>query len=415
MCLESSDLLLQRNTMAVRIWFCTEVTIHQQSWWLSEERHSRDSERRHSRAAMVTFGTPGAALSLRLGIAARKKIRLTASVLLCALIFYCPDAWSQARARDRERYPPGLPLFSGPLNIIHHTGFTLGYDDVFKQARWVVYGLTAEETRGAVKRTDDFRPDPDIVTGSPAPEDYRGSGFDKGHLAPAGDFQWSSRAMSETFFMSNMSPQRPGFNRGIWKKLEERVRIWAQENDTLYIATGPVFSDGMQVIGVNRIAVPGLYYKVLLDITEPELKAIGFVLPNESSSLPLQAFAVTVDSVESLTGIDFYPQLPDELENWLESHIDIRLWFIGEPSDAASYRQKALPKSSAVPAVPPVTKPQPPTSLPNESGDCSRQCPPERRMGARCMDGTSSRARGRGACAGHGGVDCWECGKYTEK
>jgi endonuclease G len=305
------------------------------------------------------------------------------------------NAFAGPPAQDRERFLPGLPLSSYSCEKIFHTGFTLGYDAYFKQARWVVYGLTAEETLGQAERTNDFRPDPDISGVSPQPEDYSNSGFDRGHLAPAADFKWSEQAMSETFVMSNMSPQRPGFNRGVWKQLEEQVRRWASENEMIYVVSGPVLTDNLETIGNNRVAVPQQYFKALLDNTEPGINAIGFVLDNDASLLPLTAFAVTIDSVERITGLNLFSELPDAIEDKLESIVDTNMWF-------ANYQQQAKRRNYSKANT--IKK-----TVTIDNRQCSRQCPAARRTGSLCVDGTYSKATGRGACSGHGGVKCWEC------
>ena len=121
--------------------------------------------------------------------------------------------------------------------------------------------LTAKEVNGKYERSDNFRKDPHVSTESATLSDYKGSGYDRGHIIPAADMKWSPDAMSASFFMSNMSPQDPSFNRGIWKKLEEQVGKWALENSEIYIVTGPVLTDGpYQTIGVNKVAVPKYYY-----------------------------------------------------------------------------------------------------------------------------------------------------------
>jgi len=190
----------------------------------------------------------------------------------------------------------------------------------------VAYRLTSGHTSGTVDRTNDFREDYKVKTGSASLSDYKGSGYDRGHLAPAADFKWSSTAMSESFFMSNMSPQKPGFNRGIWKKLESNVRNWASDNGEIYVVTGPILTGSYSSIGSNQVSIPDYYYKVILDYKEPEIKGIGFILPHQKSSSSLQSFAVTIDEVERRTGIDFYHELPDEIEEQIESNIDISKW-----------------------------------------------------------------------------------------
>ncbi len=225
--------------------------------------------------------------------------------------------------------PDGLeiPKITNPSAVVAHTNYTLQYDERYEQADWVAYELTKKEADGRVKRKDDFREDPFVMTGSADLSDYRRSGFDRGHLAPAGDMKFSAKAMDESFFMSNMSPQRPGFNRGIWKELETLVRRWAEENGSLYIVTGPVLNKKYYpTIGKDKVAVPEYYYKVLLDDTEPVLKGIGFLIPNKKCDDPVEDYAVTIDKVEKVTGLDFFPKLPDPEEEKIESRINLSLW-----------------------------------------------------------------------------------------
>ena len=210
--------------------------------------------------------------------------------------------------------------------IVKHLGYTLSYNEKHEQANWVAYELTATETKKTVERSNDFRPDEAVSTGSATNEDYQGSGYDRGHLAPAADMGWSEKAMEESFFYSNMSPQAPSFNRGIWKRLEEQVRQWAIDNQSIYVVTGPVLTDNLPSIGVNKVSVPQYYYKVILDYTKPELKGIGFILPNASSTLPLQSYAMPIDSVERKTGINFFSALPDEQEQTIEKSICLSCW-----------------------------------------------------------------------------------------
>jgi len=227
--------------------------------------------------------------------------------------------------------------------IVSHVGYSLLFNDAHKQADWVAYLLTAERTRPVVARKDHFRPDPAIKTGSAVDDDYKNSGFDRGHLAPCADMRWSFEAMDESFFFSNMSPQYPQLNQQTWERLEELVRTWAKEYDTLYIATGPVLKDDLPSIAdvisadkkdkykpKNRISVPEYYYKVILHYTSKEIKGIGFVVPNKNglgkSLQTVQSFAVTIDSVQNLTGINFFYQLPKMQEECAEKNICISCW-----------------------------------------------------------------------------------------
>jgi endonuclease G len=219
-----------------------------------------------------------------------------------------------------------IPLLSTNETIIYHTGYTLSYNETYEQANWVAYELTNEETQANAKRTNRFIIDPLVTTQTANNQDYMGSGYDKGHLAPAADMAWSEISMVESFYFSNMSPQAPSFNRGIWNKLEDQVRTWAKEYEAVYVITGPVLKDELPTIGSNKVAIPEYYYKVILDYRKPEIKAIGFIMPNEASKEPLQHFAVTVDSVEAFTGINFFHQLPDDEEQIIESNLQINQW-----------------------------------------------------------------------------------------
>lgn len=207
--------------------------------------------------------------------------------------------------------------------VIKHTYYTLAYSEDNEQAYWVYYELTPELINGTQSRTDDFRADPLVSTVSASLEDYKGSGYDRGHLCPAGDMKLNKTAMSETFYLSNMSPQVAGFNRGIWSTLEDQVRDWALKYSKLYVVTGPIFKDNLGEIGTDKVTVPGYYYKVLFDGKD---RMIGFVLPNAKGTNPIEFYAVSIDSIEDLTGIDFFPELDDQWENQLENQSDYNKW-----------------------------------------------------------------------------------------
>ena len=212
-------------------------------------------------------------------------------------------------------------------SIIDREGYSLGYIEYHEQPAWVTYKLTrTEATTKAAKRGDDFREDPSVPTGSATLADYRRSGYDRGHLAPAADMAFSSKTMSESFYMSNMSPQKPAFNRGCWKELEEQVRQFAINEGEIMVVTGPILPDTKTItIGGNKVTVPTHYYKVIYDLTPPQ-KMIGFIMPNEGSNKSLQAFAVTVDAVENATGLNFFSLVPQPQQEQMESTISVRDW-----------------------------------------------------------------------------------------
>lgn len=219
-----------------------------------------------------------------------------------------------------------IPQLKPNEYVISHLAYSLSYNELNEQANWVAYELTNEETNSIFKRGNKFIVDPLVKTESANNNDYLGSGFDRGHLAPAGDMGWSATAMEESFYYSNMSPQEPSFNRGIWKRAEELVRNWAIEYKSIYIVTGPVLSENLPTIGANKVSVPKYYYKVILDHHKGFVKGIGFIIPNTGSKELLETFAISIDSVEKMTGINFFPLLPDEQEKNIESKFKIESW-----------------------------------------------------------------------------------------
>ena len=170
---------------------------------------------------------------------------------------------------DIRTIESGYPnILSDSSSVLKYLGFHLSYNEEFEQANWTAYILTREMVEnGQFERKDNFRADTNVATFSASLADYRKSGFDRGHLVPAADMKWSEQAMSESFLMSNMSPQLPGFNRSLWRKLETQVRKWAIENDSLYIITGPVLAGIDQFIGKNQVGVPHSYFKLIVDIS----------------------------------------------------------------------------------------------------------------------------------------------------
>ncbi len=247
-------------------------------------------------------------------------------------------ARQQRSVGNGDALPYYAPVSTTGITVVHRY-FALSYNEDQEVAEWVCYELERKRLRKKrVRRTDDYRPDPKVPTGSATPDDYRRSGWDRGHLVPAADMAFNRTAMSETFLMSNIAPQAHNFNGGIWRELEAQVRDWARRFRHLYIVTGPVTTlPPITRIGANEVAVPQAFYKVVLDLSEPELKAIAFVIPNEPSDQPLAQYAVTVDSVERLTGIDFFPELMEEaLEDSLEAVIELEQW----PFDDRRYRKR---------------------------------------------------------------------------
>ena len=216
-----------------------------------------------------------------------------------------------------------------PEELIPHLGYTLSYNYRHRIPNWVAWELTAAETQGTEPRASGFRPDPDVRGTQADDDDYRGSGWDRGHMAPAADMKWSRQAMRESFYLSNVCPQNQNNNRGDWKELEEKTRELAQRYGKVWIAAGPIVGKAQHGrIGQNRVTVPDMFYKVLLIRHNGKYEGIGFVFKNEAGSRHLGAYARTIDEVEMLSGIDFFPALPDSIEREVEQAMNLSTWKI---------------------------------------------------------------------------------------
>lgn len=230
------------------------------------------------------------------------------------------------------RFPPKaeLPTLKAKRQeqVIRHEGYTVSYNSDYRIANWVAYELTGKEAKSSkASRSNKFVPDPEVKGATATNEDYTRTGYDRGHLAPAGDMKWSAKAMRESFYLSNICPQKPGLNRGIWKELEEQSRLWAKESGSLLIVTGPVLDGELKRLGKNRVGIPKRFYKVICTIVDNEYQGIGFLFDNRDyDKMPLKSMAVTIDAVEKETGIDFFPALPDEAERRMESVVNSSVW-----------------------------------------------------------------------------------------
>lgn len=231
------------------------------------------------------------------------KLKTTAVILLLSVFFAAVNC---------------APHFSGDSGIIlHKNGFYIAYTPEFRQAGCTCYTLTAQQVKGKkVKRTNKFKTDY-AVADPVRPEEYTATGFDRGHLVPASDMSYSKSSMHDSFYMTNISPQHPACNRGIWKKLETQVRKWAVKEKKIIVLTGPVIPKDAKEMKDTRIAVPVAFFKVIYDVTPPK-KMIGFIIPNQGRSESLKEFAVPVKTIEKITGYDFFcaPEFKDvnELE-----------------------------------------------------------------------------------------------------
>lgn len=237
----------------------------------------------------------------------------------------CDASAGAAEADDKlvmQTSPKGTPE-----QILKRTGYVASYNKTTLLPNWVAWHLTAERTEGSVKRSGvDFAEDTEVPEPRATDWDYYNSGYDRGHMCPAADNKWSKKAMEESFLFTNMCPQNGNLNRGDWNEMEMACRKWAKKYGDLYIVCGPILYKGKhKTIGNNKVVVPEAFFKVVLR-TGDNPQAIGFIYKNTSGNRPKDSYVNTVDEVERITGIDFFPSLPDDVEKNVEATADIANW-----------------------------------------------------------------------------------------
>ncbi|MEZ2415818.1 DNA/RNA non-specific endonuclease [Muriicola sp. E247] len=263
--------------------------------------------------------------------AQKDKIIYTVLLVLCIVIFWVIEQyfWSP-EFKIKEQAEVEIPAYVYPetqnAQIVKHNHYALAYSEEHEQAQWVAYGLFRSQLTTDIRERPYFIEDPKVKSGSADWRNYKNSGYDRGHLCPAGDRRFSESAYNETFYTSNISPMNREFNAGIWNRLEIQVRNWARQYDSLWVVTGGVLTDDLPDIGYESVSVPEAFYKIVIRGNEDQLEAIAFLIPHRESTLPLNEFRVTVDYIEQLSGIDFFEALDDELENRLESSANGSDW-----------------------------------------------------------------------------------------
>lgn len=253
-------------------------------------------------------------------------------LLLSAALFLPSCSSSRKVANGKLGNVVGVPakrLLKSEL-VVNHTDYSLAYSKKYGQPLWVAWVLSYEEISGKTKRAAAFLPDPAIpekyrVT----TDDYKGSGYSRGHQSPAADNKKDSIVMSECMYMSNMCPQTQKLNGGVWNDLEDSCRVWAWKNDSIFIVSGPVFYDKpAKWIGkTHKIAVPDAFFKVILSYRAGHNKALGFIFRNDDSKQQLQDGLMTVDEVEKITGYNFFPKLRKSKQKALESNAKLEDWY----------------------------------------------------------------------------------------
>ncbi len=267
------------------------------------------------------------------------KITLAGVISCFVLLFVIWGASSLGswfKGEEKERYEGAIEDYSCLLDVaipdetteikLKYEGFDISFNPAHHEPNYASWELTADKANGTMRRESKFAADPDVF-GCPTLDDYRNSGFDRGHMAPAGDMKWSRQAMKDSHLLTNMCPQDHALNGGRWSTLENKCRDWARRDSLLIIICGPVLTDRMPLtIGESKISVPERFFKVILSPTTVPPRAIGFIMPNSAPAEGLEALAVSVDQVEEITGFDFFHCLPDDIEAEVEGECNFRAW-----------------------------------------------------------------------------------------
>lgn len=241
--------------------------------------------------------------------------------------FYTPDTYSEPVADSAENFVQSSLLpESTTTDVVAHNYYSLSYNEPYEQAEWVAYALKQSHLTYDNRKRPYFIEDPKVKTKSADWRNYRGSGYDRGHLCPAGDRRFSEQAYNETFYTSNISPQNREFNAGIWNRLEQQIRQWCKKYGDLTIIVGGVLENGLEEIGIEDVDVPKRFFKLVVKKNKESWNVLAFVIPNQESSKPLHHFLVSVDEVERITGIDFFEKMPQSWQKEHETAVNKKDW-----------------------------------------------------------------------------------------
>ncbi len=218
------------------------------------------------------------------------------------------------------------PLTKTPEIVLQRTSYVVSYNKQTRCPNWVAWQLTADHTDGELKRMNNFHEDEDCPRPRATLQDYKGSGWSRGHMCPAGDNKWSREAMYDSFSLVNVCPQDSKHNSGVWNSIEMDCRQWARKYGEVFIVCGPVWTKGKhQTIGPNKVQVPEAFFKVVLRL-KPKPAGFGFITRNNEGTKKRDLYYNSIDQVERITGIDFFPALPDDIENEVEAKADVSDW-----------------------------------------------------------------------------------------
>lgn len=237
------------------------------------------------------------------------------------------QTYEQPSLQTEDEYIKQATAAHTPEVLLNHLAYTVSFNPDTRVANWVAWRLTPDRLVGDAQRSSNFFPDPNLPQSKAVTtRDYTGSGWDRGHLCPAGDNKWNYEAMMESFYMTNICPQHHNLNRGDWNELEQKCRKWVKKDSCLYIVAGPIFYNREpRYIGEHNVAVPDAFFKVILCLHKKP-KAIGFIYKNNEGNKSLDSYVNSIDAVERITGIDFFPALPDEVEREVEATYNLKDW-----------------------------------------------------------------------------------------
>lgn len=240
--------------------------------------------------------------------------------------FYTPDTYSNPQRTDAPAVHADFLPSSTTGEVVKHEFYALSYSEPHEQAEWVAYELKKSHLTHDDRKRPYFIEDPKVSSKSADWKNYRGSGYDRGHLCPAGDRRFSEQAYNETFYTSNISPQDKEFNAGVWNRLEQQVRNWCRRYGDLVVITGGVLEEGLEEIGEEDVDVPRAFYKIILRKEGEQMKVLAFLMDARESQAPLDTFLVPVTTLEARTGLDFFQKQPKSWQDRLEKTVDASGW-----------------------------------------------------------------------------------------
>ena len=265
----------------------------------------------------------------------KNKTVYTILILLCVIgfwlfeNFYKPNSYTNSEKNNsssKNSIATNLLPKSTTNSIVYHDYYMLSYNEKYEQAEWVMYNLKKEHLTKDHRKRPYFIEDHKVKSGSADWKNYKKSGYERGHLCPAGDRRFSKYAYDETFYTSNISPQKGKFNGGVWNRLEQKVRWWCKKYNDLYIITGGVLADDLDEIGYENVAVPKAFYKVVFRVEKEEVKVAAFLFPHKETQKPLKEFLVSIDDLEKETGINFFYNKSEKFQQKIASKVVSSNW-----------------------------------------------------------------------------------------